>query len=252
MARFLLTFTIPGVFSRPNLNEMKRCLALMALMVLVTATGLAQERIRKSVFGASTGVSIPYMELAKKTFRYDAGFAAPGLNIGAEYLYYGNYFGFSSSIGYSSLFFNEKAYRAEYDRTLDGYGTNTVSAGNYQVLEFLTGFTLKLPETEYTEVMLLFHLGIALCVHPDLIVTNSEYGVINSIDRNTGVCPAANAGIKVNHWLNDRYGVSFNCNLSSATPFLGDATGPGGSFQMPIKFANINFGFVMNLKSPAL
>lgn len=224
----------------------------MALLILVTATGHAQEKIRKSVFGANAGVSIPYNEFARHAFSYEAGFASPGPIIEAEYLYYGKFFGFSSGIGYSSLFFNEKAYRAEYDRTLDGYGTNTVSAGNYQVLEFLAGFTLKLPEIKRTEVMLLFHLGIALCVHPDLIVTNSEYGVINSIGRNAGVCPAANAGIKVNHWLNDRYGVSFNCNLSSATPLLGDDTGPGGSFQMPIKFANINVGFVMNLKSPAL
>lgn len=252
MARFLLTFTIPGVFSRPNLNEMKRCLTLMALMVLVTASGLAQEKVRKSVFGASTGISIPYKEFAYKTFRHDAGFAAPGPNIEVNYQYYGNYFGFSSCIGYSSLFFNEKAYMAEYDRTLNGYGTNTVSAGNYQVLKFLAGFTLKLPEIRHTEVMLLFHLGFALGVHPDLSVTNSEYGVIGSIGRNAGGCPAANAGIKVSHWLNERYGVSFSSTLTSATPTFGDATGPGGSFQMPIKYANINVGFIMNLKTPSL
>ena len=231
---------------------MKKCFALLALVLFLTASGLAQEKIRKSVFGASTGVSVPYKEFAYKTFRYDAGFAAPGPNLKAEYQYYGNYFGFSSGIGYSSLFFNEKAYRAEYDRTLNGYGTNTVSAGNYQVLEILVGFILKLPEINHTDVMLLFHLGFAKSVHPDLVVTNSEYGVINSIGRNAGECPAANAGIRVNHWLNEKYGVSFNCSLSSTTPSFGDSTGPGGSFLMPVKYANINVGFVMNLKSPSL
>ena len=231
---------------------MKKYFTILVLLTMMIANSQAQEKVRKSVFGANTGVSIPYMEFAKKTFRYDAGFAAPGPNIGAEYMYYGKVLGFSSGIGYSSFFFNEKAYRAEYDRTLDGYGTNTVSAGNFQVLQFLLGFTLKLPEIEHTDIMLLFHMGLALCVHPDLTVTNSEYGVINSIDRNAGVCPAANAGIKVNHWLNEKYAVSFNCNFSSATPSFGDATGPGGSFMMPMKFVNINIGFVMNLNAPSL
>lgn len=231
---------------------MKKCSALLGLVLFVTAPCLAQEKIRKSVFGASTGVSIPYKEFAYKTFRYDAGFAAPGPNIQAEYKYYGKSFGFSSGIGYTSLFFNEKAYRAEYDRTLNGYGTYTVSAGNYQVLELLVGFTLKLPEINHTDLMLLFHLGFALGVHPDLVVTNSEYGVINSIDKTTGACPAVNAGIRVNHWLNERYGVSLNCTFSSTTPSFGDATGPGGSFLMPIKYVNINAGFVMNLKTPSL
>lgn len=231
---------------------MKKYLVLLVLTVLATATGIAQEKTKKSVFGASTGLSIPYMEFAYKTFRYDAGFAAPGPNISVEYRYYGNYIGFSSCIGYSSLFFNEKAYRAEYDRTLNGYGTNTVSAGNYQVMMFLAGFTLKLPEMKQTEVMLLFHIGYAASVHPELIVTNSEYGVINSINKNTGGCPAANAGIQVNHWLNDKYGISLSCCLSSATPSFGDGTGPGGSFLLPVKYANINVGVIMNLKKPAL
>lgn len=231
---------------------MKKIFAVLALVIIVTATGHAQEKIRKSVFGANTGLSVPYKEFARKTFSYDAGFAAPGLNIGAEYMYYGRVLGFSSSIGYSSFFFNEKAYRAEYERTLDGYGTNTVSAGNFQVLQFLLGFTLKLPEIEHTDIMLLFHLGYALSVHPDLVVTNSEYGVINSIGKNAGGSPAANAGIKVTHWLNEKYGVSFNLGMSSANPSFNDSTGPGGSFLMPVKYANINVGFVMNLKTPSL
>ncbi len=231
---------------------MKKYLVLLVLTVLATTSSLAQEKTRKSVFGASTGLSIPYMEFAYKTFRYDAGFAAPGPNLSIEYRYYGNYFGFSSGIDYSSLFFNEKAYVDEYDRTLGGYGTNSVSAGNYVVLKFMVGFTLKLPEINHTDLMLLFHLGFALSVHPDLVVRNSEYGVINSIDRNAGGCPVANAGIQVNHWLNDKYGISLNCSLSSSTPSFGDSTGPGGSFLLPVKYANINVGFVMNLKSPSL
>lgn len=224
----------------------------MALLILVTATGHAQEKIRKSVFGANAGVSIPYNEFARHAFSYEAGFASPGPIIEAEYLYYGKFFGFSSGIGYSSLFFNEKAYRAEYDRTLGGYGINEVSAGNYQVLRFLAGFTLKLPQMEHTEIMFLFHLGYALSVHPNLRVTNSELGVINTVDRTPGGSPMANAGLKINYWLNDRYGVSLNGSVTTTEPSFSDKTGPDGSFSMLMNYASVSVGFIMNLKTPSL
>jgi len=180
--------TFPGL---SNLIEMKKTFAIMALLVLVTATGHAQQKVRKSVIGVHTGVSVPLGEFALKTFTWDAGFAAPGPNLEAEYLYYGKVFGFSSSLGYASFFFNEKAYLSEYDRTLNGYGVNEVSVGNYQVIKALVGFTLKTPEFSNTEVMLRFRLGYAMTVHPNLLVTNPELGVINSVERNAGSGGAA-------------------------------------------------------------
>lgn len=229
---------------------MKKTIAIMVLLVLVTATGQAQQKIRKSVFGVSSGVSLPVGEFALKTFTWDAGFAAPGPNLGVEYLYYGKIFGFSSSLGYASFFFNEKAYLSEYDRTLNGYGTNDVSAGNYQVIKALIGFTLKTPEFSNTEVMLLFHLGYAMTVHPNLLVTNSELGVINSVERNTGSGgAAASVGLKINYWLNERYGLSLNGSLNGFSSAFIDETGPDGNFSQPMSHASINVGFVMNLKS---
>ncbi len=222
------------------------------VLFMAAATALPQKRVWKSVFGASAGVSIPYKEFAYNTFRYDAGFACPGPNLEAEYLFYGKFFGLSATIGYSSFFFNEKAYRNEYDRTLGGYGINEVSAGNYQLLRFLAGFTLKLPEIKHTEVMFLFHLGFARSVHPDLQVTNSELGVINSIEKNNGGGPVANAGIKINYWLNERYGISLNGSLSTTTPSFTDNTAPDSYFDLPVYCAGINVGFVMNLRTPSL
>lgn len=231
---------------------MKKTFAILALLVVVTATVQAQQKIRKSVFGANAGVSVPYNEFAWHAFNPDAGFASPGPIIEAEYLYYGKFFGFSSGIGYSSFFFNENAYRAEYDRTLGGYGINEVSAGNYQVLKVMAGFTLKIPEIDHTEVMFLFHLGYALSVHPNLMVTNSELGVINTVDRTPGGSPMANAGLKINYWLNDRYGVSLNGSVTTTEPSFSDKTGPDGSFSMLMNYASVSVGFIMNLKTPSL
>ncbi len=222
----------------------------MALLFMVSASGAAQQKVRKSVFGANVGLSVPINEFASHSFTYDAGFASPGPVIEAEYLYYGNYFGFSTSIDYSSLYFNESAYRSEYDRTLGGYGINEVSAGNYQVLKYLVGFTLKIPELNHTEVMLLFHLGFSVCVHPDLRVTNSEYGIVNTVARTRGGSPVANAGLKINYWLNERYGVSLNSSIATTKPSFSDETGPDGSFSQLMEYTSISAGFVMNFKSP--
>jgi hypothetical protein len=231
---------------------MKRTILFSMVLFLAAVTALPQKRTWKSVLGAGAGVSIPYKEFSYNTFRYDAGFASPGPNLEAEYLFYGKIFGFSTAIGYSSLFFDENAYRAEYDRTLGGYGINEVSAGNYQVLKILAGFTLKLPEIEHTEVMFLFHLGFAHTVHPDLLVTNSELGVINSIEKVSGAGPAANAGIKINYWLNERYGISLNGSVSTTTPSFTDYTAPDSYFGLPVYCAAVNVGFVMNLRTPSL
>jgi len=231
---------------------MKRITIAFIMLFFITVTVTAQKPAKKSLFGASTGITIPLDEFAVKYFTWDAGFAAPGPNLLAEYLYYGKIFGFSSSLGYSSLFFNEKKYQAEYDRTMGGYGTNDVSAGNYQVIKALVGFTLKTPEFNNTEVMLLVHLGYAVAVHPNLLVTNPELGVINSVARNAGGGPVANLGLKVNYWLNERYGISLNGSLNGMSSGFIDETAPDSNFQMPMNHANINIGFVMNLKTPAL
>lgn len=232
-----------------NHSEMLK-LFLPFLTFIIAANPLfPQKPGKKSVFGVNSGVTVPFDDFADKTMNYRAGFASAGPNIETECLYYGKIFGFSSSIGYASVFFNEKAYQTEYTRVLEGYGTNVVTAENYQMLKFLVGFTLKVPEFSHTEVMLLFHLGYALTVHPDLLVTNSELGEINRVSKDAAGAPVSNAGLKINYWLNERYGLSLNAGLNLTRPGFYDNTGPGGSFFMPIHYSNINVGFVMNLKA---
>lgn len=230
---------------------MKKPFSILALVILVTATGHAQQKDIKSVFGANAGVSIAIDEFALNTFRYDAGFATMGPNIGIEYLWYGKVIGFSSSIGYSSIFFNERDYLSEYDRVLGGYGTNDVSAGNYQVLKFLVGFTLKIPEINHTEVMLLLHLGVARSFHPPVTVTNSQLGEVNTIVRSSEASPISNATLKINHWLNDIYGITLNTEVNSTRPSFRDETGVGGSFFLSIHYVSINAGVVIRLNRPA-
>jgi len=225
-------------------------LFLAFLVIFVSINPLfPQKTVKKSVFGANAGLSIPHSEFAQTIFNYDAGFAGVGPNIEVEFLRYGRFFGFSSSIGYASIFFKEKDYQAEYDRVLNGYGSNEVTAGNYQVLKCLIGFTLKIPETKRTEVMLLVHLGYALSVHPNLVVTNSELGEINSIRRSPDGSPVSNAGLKINYWLNERYGINLNYGINLTRPAFYDETGIGETFTLPIRYSNANIGFVMKLNA---
>jgi hypothetical protein len=231
---------------------MKKTIHVFLALLLAANPLFPQKAGNKSVFGVNSGVSVPFDDFADKTMNYNAGFASAGPNIEAEYLYYGKIIGFSSSIGYANVFFNEKAYQAEYAKALGGYGTNVATVGNYQMLKFLAGFALKVPEFSHTEVMLLFHLGYALTVHPDLLVTNSELGEINRVPKDASSAPVCNAGLKINYWLDGRYGLSLNAGLNLTRPGFYDSTGPGGSFFLPVHYLNLNVGFVMKLNPASL
>ncbi len=196
----------------------------------------------------SCGCSLPYAEFADGKMTSYAGFAAPGMNIEIDLMRYTNrFFGFTSGIGYASIFFREKAYQAEYDRILVGYGENKVSAGNYQVLTGVLGFILKIPETRHTEALIVCRLGIAMSVHPDLAVTNSKLGEINTVSKNNDWNSVANMGLKIHYWLSEKYGITLNYSLNSARPSFRDDTGIGTSFSLPVRYMNINAGFVVNL-----
>lgn len=229
---------------------MKKCLAILAMLVITTVTGYPQPKIRKSVFGANAGIALPVDQFAGNTFIRDAGFALAGPATEADWIWYGKFFGFSSTIGYSTFFFNEMDYLSEYDRILSGIGTNIAATGNYHVIKFLIGFTLKTPEFRSTEILLRFHVGAATSFHPEVTVTNTELGVVNSIVQSRSGGPASSAILQVNHWLSDRYGLSLSSSISSTIGAFHDETGPEGYFLLPVHFVNINLGFVMNLKAP--
>jgi hypothetical protein len=230
------------------LNAMKKT-AITILIFLMTLTLVyAQKENKKSVVGINSGISIPFADFAEKKMENFAGFAGAGANIEIDFFRYtGKYFGLCSNIGYSNLFFNEKAYKSEYDRILDHYGETTVNAGNYQILKGLIGLILKIPETRHTEVLLIFQLGCSMSVHPDLLVSNSVLGEINSVKKDTKWSSMSNAGIKINYYLSEKYGISLNYGLNFTKPGFYDETSIERVFILPVRYQNINIGLVINL-----
>jgi hypothetical protein len=227
---------------------MKKTAITLLLFLIELNLLYSQEYNRKTIIGVNAGCSLPYAEFAARTMTSYAGFASPGINMEIDLLRYtGRFFGFTSGIGYASFFFREKAYKAEYDRILADYGENTVSAGNYQVLTGVLGFILKIPETRHTEALIVCRLGIAMSVHPDLVVANSKLGEINTVGINSDWNSAANMGLKVHYWLTEKYGITLNYSFNSTRPHFRDDTGLGKSFYLPVRYMNINAGFVMNL-----
>jgi len=230
-------------------NVMKKPV-LTILIFLVTITLVyAQKWNKKSVVGINSGVSIPFADFADKKMENYSGFAGTGGNIEIDFFRYtGRFFGLVSNIGYSNIFFSEKAYKSEYDRVLANYGENMVKAGNYHLLKGLLGLILKIPETKNIEVLLVFQAGCAMSIHPNLLVTNSELGVINSVRKNTKWSAMSNTGIKANYWLTEKYGISLNYGLNFTTPGFGDVTSIEQVFFLPVRYQNINVGLVINLK----
>jgi hypothetical protein len=231
---------------------MKKRLSILLLLSAISVSLNSQQQVKRTIFSAGAGVSLPYNEFAVKNFANNhAGFASAGVNAEASLLRYtGRYFGLSSVIGYSNIFISEKDFLAEYDRLLNGYGGNSVSAGNYQVLIGMLGLILKVPEFSNTDILLMFHLGGALTVHPDIKVTNSKLGVISSMRKDRSFSPMSNAGMRINHWLTPRYGLSLGYSVNLTKPSFRDETSVNGHFFLPVRYQNINVGFVMNLSKP--
>src|SRR4030042_2994293 len=98
-----------------------RNLAINILISLLTiGSATAQKEHKKSIAIINTGISIPSSDFANDKMEPDAGFAGIGTNMEVDFLRYtGKYFGLSSNIGYTNIYFDEKAYKSEYYRILN-------------------------------------------------------------------------------------------------------------------------------------
>ncbi len=225
---------------------MKNILFILALFTVLTIQGASQQPAKRTILASSAGLSLPYAEFASESLTVNSGFASAGINTEASLMrYMGSFFGLTSAIGYSNIFLSEKDYENEYDRVL--YGTHQVSAGNYQILSAMGGFIFKVPEFSNTDILLMVNLGVALSFHPGLSVANSYLGLINSVKKDTDFAGISNAGIRINHWLTEQYGLSLSYSLNATRPSFDDKTSIEGHFNLPIRYQNINVGFIMKL-----
>jgi hypothetical protein len=219
------------------------------VFLLTAGTSIyAQNENKKNVFSGFLGVSIPTNEFAETTFDYDAGYATAGANIELNYYRYtGNYFALNVSIGYAAFGFNETAYTNDYYSALNRTDGIKTEAGTYQFLNTSFGLVFKTPIGNDFEVLFIPMLGFALCHHPDLVVTDSETGVINSVSKdNSG---AGSAGIKaqLNYYFSEKYGINLSYSRFSTTPSFSDETSYEQHFTLPVSFQNINIGFTVIL-----
>ncbi|MFZ0473134.1 MAG: hypothetical protein WAL94_11005, partial [Bacteroidales bacterium] len=161
---------------------MRLVMNLLPYVLLLTAgtSMYSQNENKKNVFSGFLGVSLPTNEFAQTTFDYDAGFATAGGNIELNYYrYMGTYFALNTSIGYTAFGFNESAYTNEYYLALNRTDGIKTEAGAYQFLNTSFGLVFKIPIGSDFEVLFVPMIGLALCHHPDLVVTDEETGVIN-------------------------------------------------------------------------
>ena len=208
----------------------------------------AQESPGRNILLAGCGVSIPYGEFSWKTFNSGGEFATVGPGLDVEIMHFTrSFFGFSARVGYSSIFFGEKAYRSEYERILGTDGEVTVSAGNYQFLSGMAGFLARMPEFLDTRIILQVQTGYVLCVHPDLVVDHAYWGRLNTVKQVSDGQLMSSAGIIVTHALSEKYGISLSYTVNAAKPGFSDPM-PDGSyyyFYIPVRYQNIQAGMTI-------
>jgi hypothetical protein len=226
---------------------MKKTIFLI-LLFSVTINLLSAQKERKRVLIINSGVSVPFSEFAVKKMVIDAGFAGTGFNVGIDYLSSKiGWLGFTASAGYSILNFDNKAYRSEYERILDQNGEVTITAGNYNIFKTVAGLYLKIPEFYHLELLFIAQLGYSLSIHPEINVDHSQYGKINSIKQDHDWALVSNLSMKVNYNLSDKYGVNLTYCLNYLRPGFEDDSYFINMFFMPVRFQNINLGFIIKL-----
>jgi len=219
------------------------------VLLLAAGTSIyAQNENKKNVFSGHLGVSIPTKEFAGTSFDYDAGFATSGGNIELNYYRYtGKYFALNASIGYSVFGFNESAYTNEYYLALNRTEGITTEAGAYQFLNTSFGLVFKIPIGSDFEVLFVPMIGVALCHHPDLVVTDDETGVINSVSKDNTVAGSAGLKGQLNYFFSEKYGINLSYSGFSIKPTFSDETSFEQHFNLPVSFQSINIGLTIML-----
>lgn len=215
----------------------------LVILVLSSCTLPAQEEGFSRLFGMQAGTAIPFSEFSGKSFddRY-SGFATPGGTFQAEFINQGsNISGFSVNIGYSWMGFDTKAYTDEYFPVLND-PMLSVQTGNYHMARISFGWVLKAPVSEGLRVMIVPGIGAAAIWHPEIMVTGTEYGILNSIERSTGYSGTVGLEIKLGYDITDHLCAALCYSLNYASPYLQDSTSPEGSFWLPMQFHGLNIG----------
>jgi len=219
------------------------------ILFLAAGTSIyAQDENKKNVFSGHAGVSIPTNEFAGTTFEYDAGFATAGGNLELNYYRYtGKYFALNASIGYSVFGFNESAYTDEYYLALNRTEGINTEAGAYQFLNTSFGLVFKIPAGSHIEVLFVPMIGLALCHHPDLVVTDDETGVINSVSKDNDAAGSAGIKVQLTYFFSEKYGINLSYSRFSTNPVFSDETSFEQHFDLPVSFQNINIGLIIML-----
>ncbi len=222
---------------------------LPCVLLLISGSNLhAQNENKKNVFSGFLGVSLPTNEFAETTFEHDAGYANAGANIELDYYRYtGKYFALNVSIGYAAFGFNESAYTNGYYRALNKTDGIKTEAGAYQFMNTSFGLVFKIPIGSDFEVLFVPMIGFALCHHPDLVVTDDETGVINSISKDNSNAGSAGIKVQLNYYLSEKYGINLSYGRFATTPGFSDKTSFEQHFNLPVSFQNINVGVTIIL-----
>jgi hypothetical protein len=191
------------------------------------------------------GPSIPYAEFANKTFTSRAGFAKAGANLDLDITRYGRrgIFGIYAELGLANIFFDEKSYIAEYERILNIEGTTTASTGSYQFLTVHGGFLIRFAEFLDTRIIMQAGIGYSLCRHPELAVTNSYWGEINTVNSDLDLQIGSSASIKLERSLNEETGIHLSYSLFACLPDFRDTESfREYTFYLPVRYQGINIG----------
>lgn len=199
----------------------------------------------KHNFCLSTGITDPVKNFGANTFESGAGFGTCGFNSQIDYTYYiKRIFGANISLNYSKFGFDEDSYLNEYQLALHKNEGISVNSDSYRVFSPIIGLTLRTFRIKGFELSFTTRIGYSHCIHPEIIVIDSYYGIINSIKESSTNTFLRGVELKLNYYFNDLLGINFSFNKNILQPDFEDASNPEKHFNFPMNYHQFNLGIV--------
>jgi hypothetical protein len=218
---------------------------IISLLVFFNFIFIEAGDYSKNIVAISVGIAQPNESFSTDRFVYNAGFADLGSNLEVDYFrYIARFFAINASIGYAFFSFDDNSYLNEYKRILANQNSINVETGNYHLIQGFFGLVLKTPQIKKMDFLVIPQLGYDIAFHPKIVVTDEQYGEINSIESSTGRSLSLSLKLKANYFLNEYTGICFTWGTYVTEPRFVDKLGIYYHFYLPMTYYTYSVGYL--------
>ena len=192
----------------------------------------------------NTGLSIPIDDFGGKEYFSYQGFANTGFTAGIDYsTYFWTICGINLKLNHANFSIDKKALSKMYSEMLEQDQGVNVKAGWYSSTALLLNPMFDIPISNFN-IQFKAGLGITLCSHPFVKVTDPDLGKLQELNPALGSSLIVGYSCNINYWINEKQGINVEYGKYLAAPlFVYKSDKP--NFNLDIIYNLITLGYVI-------